>query len=142
MTFAVPASMAPLPLTFLAFGGYLVEASAYQTGAIFVAMIAAHATTTGLGFLHRVTGAPTRGRWGDFVPGLREPLQYGEGQIVSAAGADVGCRESASSARLKLLEHAEAVGRTGLDAPTNLSESLLVQAPGAPVDRAAPHVVP
>lgn len=96
MTFAVPASMAPLPLTFLAFGAFLVESSAYQTGAIFVAMIAAHATTTGLGVLHRVTGAPTIGGWDDSVPSLRDPLDYDQqgrsGSIDPTLTADVAPR--------------------------------------------------
>lgn len=88
MTFAVPASMAPLPLTFLAFGAFLVESSAYQTGAIFVAMIAAHATTTGLGVLHRMTGAPTIGSWHDSVPSLRDPLEYDQQRDAEGAQAD------------------------------------------------------
>jgi hypothetical protein len=97
MTFAVPSSMVPLPLTCLAFGAFLVEASAYQTGAIFIAMITAHACTMGLGVLHRVMGAPTLGSWLDDVPSFHEELEYGQYQAETKPAAGVGgCPERPS----------------------------------------------
>jgi H+/Cl- antiporter ClcA len=76
LLFAVPGAMCPLPFTFLAMGAFLFECSSYQTGAIFVAMLAAHAVTTGSSVLHRLVGAPTLGAWADEAPGWRDPHSY------------------------------------------------------------------
>jgi hypothetical protein len=80
MMIAVPTAFSPCPMTFLWLIVALFLCSAYQTGAIFVAMIVAYCTVCGSGMVLRITQTPLP-PWELLQPSIREPLDLGRKKV-------------------------------------------------------------
>ncbi len=87
MMIAVPTAFSPCPMTFLWLIVALFLCSAYQTGAIFVAMIVAYCTVCGSGVILKLTKTPLP-PWELLQPSIREALDLGRRKVDPASLPD------------------------------------------------------